>query len=357
MKKIVHIIDNFGEIAGAEHVLLGVLNNLKGYDNYLLYFSKPDRLLSKLDPSVHVTYFPVSGKLNLLKASLFLRRFIKENKIDIVHTHLTQSIIITKLARIKSIPVFITYHSILFQKYKWGPIPTLPYLAHLLSYKKNQISIGVSKSVLLELERKFNVYKNTHCVYNFIDKLYFQQQRNKNKSEEIFKIICVGNIRPEKNFDLIFKAFGQKFKHDRSVELDIWGANRTTVDYQKQLESDGVYNLHIKGSTTNIIELMPHYDLFVSSSKYESFGLSVLEAMSLGVPVLLSDIPAFKELYEGYATFFKSDSVEDFTDKLTNILEYPESIIEKKESAFNYAKKFTVQNTIDNLQILYQQYS
>ncbi len=202
MKRILHIIDNFGQGAGAEHVLLGILNNLEGYDNYLLYFNKPDGLINKLTVPVNTIYYPVVNKLDLVKAAYFLKKVIQDNNIDIVHAHLTQSIIITKFARIKSIPVFITYHSILFQKYKWGILPTLPYLAHLLSYKKNQISIGVSNAVLVELQKRFGVKEKMYCIYNFVDNIFFEQQPAKIIEKKIFKIICVGNIRPEKNFDL-----------------------------------------------------------------------------------------------------------------------------------------------------------
>jgi glycosyltransferase involved in cell wall biosynthesis len=136
--------------------------------------------------------------------------------------------------------------------------------------------------------------------------------------------------------------------------LHIWGANRMPIDYQHMLRSKGINNLFLKGPNNNIIELLPEYDLFISSSKYESFGLSVLEAMACNIPVLLSDIPAFKELYNEYATFFHSDSTIDFIEKLNQILKNKEKIGIKANSAFLYAKKFSVQNTVKEIELLYQ---
>lgn len=356
MKRILHIIDNFGQGAGAEHVLLGILNNLEGYDNYLLYLNKPDDQIEQLTSKVNINYYPVTSKLSLLSASIYLRKFVKNNNIDIIHAHLTQSIIITQFARIKRIPVFITYHAILFPKFNYKSILALPYLAHLISYKKNQISIGVSNVVLAELNKRYGIKKNLHCVYNFIDEKFIQQSKLPPKEKTVFKIICIGNIRPEKNFDLLFDAFDREFKHSTNIELHIWGVNRMPINYQEQLKSRGINNLFIKGRALNIIELIPQYDLFISTSKYESFGLAVLESMACNVPVLISDIPAFKELYGGYATFFRSGSVEDFITQLKKVQADPEALNKISELAFFYAKKFSVQNTVADLQKLYQEY-
>jgi len=48
----------------------------------------------------------------------------------------------------------------------------------------------------------------------------------------------------------------------------------------------------------------------------EGFGLPPLEALSLGTPVLLSDIPIFREIYEDAAEYFDPFSVEDIVKKL-----------------------------------------
>jgi glycosyltransferase involved in cell wall biosynthesis len=62
--------------------------------------------------------------------------------------------------------------------------------------------------------------------------------------------------------------------------------------------------------------------VFVSASKGESFGMAVAEAIYFGLPVLISDIPAHRDLVQNNEKFlFKSEDVEDFINKLSNILE------------------------------------
>ena len=52
------------------------------------------------------------------------------------------------------------------------------------------------------------------------------------------------------------------------------------------------------------------------SSLYEGFALSVLEAMALGLPILLSDIVSFKEQCDDTATYYKLNDTHDFTSRL-----------------------------------------
>jgi len=54
----------------------------------------------------------------------------------------------------------------------------------------------------------------------------------------------------------------------------------------------------------------------IQPSLIEGFGLPPLEALSLGTPVLLSDIPIFREIYEDAAEYFDPFSVEDIAEQL-----------------------------------------
>ena len=60
----------------------------------------------------------------------------------------------------------------------------------------------------------------------------------------------------------------------------------------------------LKGFAPDTRSLFKNYDLFIQASVYEGFGLSVIEAMASGTPVLLSDIPVFHEISNDLAHFF-----------------------------------------------------
>lgn len=60
--------------------------------------------------------------------------------------------------------------------------------------------------------------------------------------------------------------------------------------------------------------------VFVSAARYEPFGLSVLEAATAGCPLVLSDIPTFRELWDGAATFIDPADADGFADAITRIV-------------------------------------
>jgi glycosyltransferase involved in cell wall biosynthesis len=78
------------------------------------------------------------------------------------------------------------------------------------------------------------------------------------------------------------------------------------------------HNVVLLGSRNDIPQLINEYDCFVFPSHSEGFGAATLEAMFAGLPVLVSEIPAHKELITHLETgyFFETGSVQSITQAL-----------------------------------------
>jgi glycosyltransferase involved in cell wall biosynthesis len=137
-------------------------------------------------------------------------------------------------------------------------------------------------------------------------------------------ILTVSSIDPRKNFRFLIEAF-KKWNPD-SVELIIIG------DKPKSFKDDPTLSALCDGS--NIIftgrvsdaDLLTYYQeasLFVYPSIYEGFGIPPLEALLCNTPVLLSDIPVFKENYSEIASFSSPTNVDDFSKALKLNYENP----------------------------------
>ncbi len=68
--------------------------------------------------------------------------------------------------------------------------------------------------------------------------------------------------------------------------------------------------------------------VFVSTARYEPFGLAVLEAAQAGLALVLSDIPTFRELWDGAAAFVPPGDAERFADAMTRALDDPAPLAE-----------------------------
>lgn len=81
--------------------------------------------------------------------------------------------------------------------------------------------------------------------------------------------------------------------------------------------------------------------VFVSATRFEPFGLAVLEAAQAGCPLVLSDIPTFRELWDGAATFVDPDDADGFAAVITALLADPIARDAQGQAARDRAARYT----------------
>ena len=338
-KTIIHFIQELGR-GGAEIMLLQSIKELPEYNNIVLTMYGGNPFGDELQCDKFIT-MNLRSLFSIPVAIIKLRRIIKENNVDLVHTHLFWPTVTARMATPKKIPLLTTIHT--------SVATALDYthshirLTDKITYRlRRNIIIAVSKQALKEY---FSFLKLTpfkaYLLYTFVDiKRFNLDQVEKKKPGEKFLIVSVGALRTGKNFEFLIKAFTKLKSPD--IELHIYGKGPLGNQLKKMIEDSGV-NIILKGEVENIDELLPNYNLYVSASAFEGFSLSILEAMAMKLPLLLSDIASFREQCEDTAIYFNLKDNNEFIQKLNDLIADPEKrniIAEKAQNTFVFCVIF-----------------
>lgn len=149
----------------------------------------------------------------------------------------------------------------------------------------------------------------------------------------------------------LFKAFASLLKTEKSLALVSLGESSKVTEKIEYLSS----KLRIKNNTFSIDShvtdealnnLYSGSEFFISPSYYEGFGLTPLEALACGSPILISNTTAYPEVYQSAALYCDPSSIKDIRDKM--IIYYRNSILKRKKLKEGKAllKLYTWENTV-----------
>ncbi len=186
-----------------------------------------------------------------------------------------------------------------------------------------------------------------------MDQEHFKLQTPKKITGEKLLIVSVGALRQGKNVEFLINAFIKLNKPN--IELHIYGKGPLEDQLKKMIRENNA-NIILKGEVDNINELLPLYDLYVSASAFEGFSLSVLEAMAMKLPLLLSDIGSFKEQCKNTAIFFNLNNTDDFIEKINSLFDNVEKINTMVEGAQKRVfENFTLAHHVAELKKIYSE--
>jgi glycosyltransferase involved in cell wall biosynthesis len=308
-KKVTHLITTI-ERGGAEKQLLTLVSEQvqSGLNVVVLYLEgKPDLRDEFEAAGVEVNNLLVEK--SFLKQIFLLSKYLRKNPSP-VHAHLPKSELLAAVVIAKKYFVFSRHNAESF----WPSGPRI--ISNLLSKyvcKRASQGIAISNAV-----KSYLIKRGEITTGYTIDVVYYGFQKDTSTKaaglglitnviagqSSNYKIGTIGRLVPQKDYPTLLSAFSNVLKSVPNIELYVVGEGYLQKDLIKLTNSLGINDkVHWVGKTEYIKEFLSKIDLFILPSKYEGFGLVLLEAMAAKKPIIAANNSSIPEVlgktYEG----------------------------------------------------------
>ncbi len=345
---------------------LGLALSKRGHHIHFITYNLPVRLEALNDPKIHfhevtVPDYPLfKYQPYELALSSRLVDVVKSNAIDILHVHYAiphaYAAYMAKKMLIDmgiEIPIVTTLH---------GTDITLvgshPFYNPAVTFSINHSDrvTAVSKSLKNDTLSLFKINKKIDVIPNFVD---INKIKNKEKpceriliAEKEEKILThISNFRPLKRIFDVISIYEGVFKKVKSKLMMVGEGPEKIKAIQYVKEKNLEDQVLFLGNSNEIDKILCYSDLFLLPSEKESFGLSALEAMANGVPVISSNAGGINEVNINNKTGFVSN-IGDIQDMISNSL----TLLNDKKLHKEFKKQAKIQAEKFNLETIVNQY-
>jgi glycosyltransferase involved in cell wall biosynthesis len=356
---------------GLEIVALEIIRHLQKIDkeNEYVIFVREDKDRTCIQETFNF-------KIREIKASSFpeweqikLPRAIREEKIDLLHCTANTAPLFT------SVPIILTLHDIIFAEktnltgnhyQNFGNLYRKLLLPRVGKKVKQILTVSQSERTTIINHMKVDSKKVT-VLYNAVDNSFLRL--SKQEIEPIRKkynlpnefILFFGNSAPKKNSIGTLKGYVEYCKiHKNAIPLVVAGA------FENEIKEE-VYDLELSSEIKQKIITIGYIpfneqpamynlaNLFLYTSKRESFGMPILESMACGTPVITSLTSSMPEIAGGAAHLVNPHDVSSIAQGILKVMSdvgYRELLI---ENGLERVKFFSWENTVKELLNIYNE--
>lgn len=353
MKKILMVAQTLSG-GGTEVALVELINHLdtKKYEITLLLMDKDTSFIDRIKRKIKIKYLKFDDMFwhNLVSMNTMVGKAIKKANIN-------NSLKIYDMA-LKHIysSVFNKRYDLAIDFYGYGSFTTAIVADKVNASKKVTWLHDAKMSWIKNVEEYFDKYNKIFCVsksvkasfdklypqidnksevfYNLIDKTNIIRKSTEfvphNFKKNKFNIVSVGRLTEQKGFDIALES--AKILKNRGLNFQwfVVGEGRDRKKLEKKMRKLNLNNFFFfLGQRANPYPYIKNGNVFVLPSRHEGYGLAVLEARVLKKPVIVSNIPVYKEQIINNKNGLISElNAEDLSNKIMKL--YYDSDLQEK---------------------------
>ena len=344
---LITVRSDFG--GGPRHVaqlLRGLANKYEIFAAYPKDGVPYSKQWDSLIPASNRVYIPY--RKFSIPTLLKLKKFIKENKIDIIHSHGNDAGFYTRVLKMLGVraKVVHTFHGISnneSNKLKYLLNIFTNFIFHFFTDRFILVSNGELK---LAKKNHFLVERKSKVIFNGIDPI------NKIAKSDKLRVVTIARFIYQKNMDFAFEI-AEKLKNE-NIEF-VWVGDGD--DWERLKKQSEMQHLNIKfvGFTDHPIDYLLSSTVYLSTARFEGLPYALIEAASVGMPIVATDVVGNNEVVQNNVNGFLFNTADEACNYLKQLASDSDLYqTMSKESLNIFNNNFTTAKMLDSLCELYQ---
>lgn len=292
--------------------------------------------------------------------AIYLPIFLKKNKNNILYSTDSTSFCKHKLSIVFNQDI-LSFDKHALSKTPFGLDKIRLYLIKLVQiWTMNSATkiIYLSKFSQKIISTYLNKKKNYEIIHHGVDKNLLKFGKNKIKSiswdykkKNKIKLIYVSPLDYYKNHTTVARAYSRLKKKYANLEIKFIGNYNHNLKLYNSIinENHFITKKNFIGQVNHkkVLTYIYHSDIFLFASSTETFGITLLEGMALGMPIICSNRSSLPEILQDGGIYFNPNNDHELSNQIERYIINKKFRLKKSKKAFNLSLNFNWKNNVE----------